>query len=47
MTDQKPTLTLIIEQGEFKSEFTLGEDLFDSFDEACEALKQFFESNRR
>ena len=44
--ENKPTLTVVIEQDALKQEFTLGEDLFNSFEEACEALKQFIQFYR-
>jgi len=42
----KPLLTIIIEQYGLKQEFSIDEDMFNSFDEACEALKKFIQSNR-
>ena len=43
----KPTLTVVIEQDGLKQEFTMDDDIFNSFEDACEALKQFIESYRR
>ncbi len=42
--DDKPTLTIVITQNEYRGEYTLSEPIFNSFEEANEALKKFIQS---
>lgn len=44
--NSKPYITIVIEADGIKNEYTLSEPLFNSLDEACKALHDFFDNNR-
>ena len=47
MEKEKPSVTIVISGDGHIGEYTLSEPKFNSFDEACDALKEFLNSYPR